>query len=84
MEIQKAKQLAANYINDESVKTLVVTSDNGVYVNNDVEAMQKHCDENRLTMIVLKDDSELAHESSEDEIGDEQPDKPKRGRKPKV
>ena len=54
MEREKAELIAKNYLNNEDIKTLIVTSDNGVFIDNEVEAMRKHCLENKLEMVVLK------------------------------
>jgi len=56
MKEEQAIELAKKYLSDEKSKTVCVTSDGGVYVNNDVDSMRKHAENNRLSIFVLKDD----------------------------
>jgi hypothetical protein len=52
MNEEKAKELGAKYL--EGARTLCVTSDGGVFVNNSIEVMKKHAKANKLQIFVLK------------------------------
>ena len=56
MTEEKAIELARVHLANDKVKTVCVTSDGGVYIDNDVEKMKAHAKANKLEVFVLKDD----------------------------
>lgn len=55
MTKEQAELIAQPYLNDANT-TVIVTSDYAVYLNNDVEQMQEHANNNKLECFVIKNE----------------------------
>lgn len=55
MTKEQAELIAQPYLNDANT-TVIVTSDFAVYLNNDVEQMQEHANNNKLEIFVIKNE----------------------------
>lgn len=53
MNLEEAQKLAGPYKLDKANKSIVVTSDHGVYLNSDILNVQKHAMRNRLKCFVI-------------------------------
>lgn len=54
MKLEQAEELGKKHL--EGADTVCVTSDGGVYVNNNIEQMRGHAKANKLDIFVLKDE----------------------------
>lgn len=77
MELKYAQQLASKHLNLETTKTLCVTSDGGVFINNPIDFMEAYAKERNLKIFVLKNDIEEVVEQIE-ATKDEKPKKEKK------
>lgn len=80
MEVNYAQQLASKFIGLETTKTLCVTSDGGVFINNEIEFMKAYAKERNLKIFVFKDDKEEVAKEQE-VIEPVKEDKPKKEKK---
>jgi hypothetical protein len=55
MTKEQAELIAQPFLNDEN-KTVIVTSDYAVYLNNEVEQMEQHALNNKLECFVIKNE----------------------------
>lgn len=55
MTKEQAELIAQPYLNDANT-TVIVTSDYAIYLNNDVEQMQEHANNNKLECFVIKNE----------------------------
>lgn len=55
MTKEQAELIAQPYLNDANA-TVIVTSDYAIYLNNDVEQMQEHANNNKLECFVIKNE----------------------------
>lgn len=53
-----AQKLASKFIGLEKTKTLCVTSDGGVFINNDISFMKEYAKERNLKIFVFKEEQE--------------------------
>lgn len=53
-----AQKLASKFIGLEKTKTLCVTSDGGVFINNDIDFMKEYAKERNLKIFVFKEEQE--------------------------
>lgn len=69
-----------NYLADETVNTVIATSDGAIYVNNDVNAMREYCEAKKLEMQVFKETYTVANkaESTDEDLEDIKPKKNKK------
>jgi len=52
---EKANELARQYLLNEENKTIYVTfPDQAVYLNSDLERIKEHCEDHKLTVVVVK------------------------------
>lgn len=65
------------YLADETVNTIIATSDGAIYINNDVNTMRSYCESNKLEMQVLKETYTVANkpESTDEDLEDFKPKK---------
>lgn len=54
MTKETAAEKASAFLLDNNNKTVIVTSDGSVYLNNELDVMELHCKENKLEMFVFK------------------------------
>lgn len=83
MQLVYAQQLASKHLNLESTKTLCVTSDGGVFINNDIDFMEAYAKERNLKIFVFKGKSEkkedvIAENNEATEVKTEEPKKSKK------
>ncbi len=83
-----AQKLASKYIGLERTKTLCVTSDGGVFINNDIKFMKEYAKERNLKIFVFKDEQKVQEEKPVEVVEDKKEfvepvkeDKPKKGKK---
>lgn len=62
MNLNEAKALTGKYI--KSKNTIHVTSDGTVYLNSDIEALEKHALENKLELFYIKPEKKEVLEST--------------------
>lgn len=55
MTKEQAELIAQPFLNDAN-STVIITSDYAVYLNNDVEQMQEHANNNKLECFVIKNE----------------------------
>lgn len=68
------------YLADETVNTIIATSDGAIYINNDVNTMRSYCESKKLEMQVLKETHTVANktESTDEDLEDFKPKKNKK------
>jgi len=78
MQIQYAQQLASQHLNLETTKTLCVTSDGGVFINNPIDFMEAYAKERNLKIFVFKNDIEVEEKQEVTDVKTEEPKKQKK------
>lgn len=63
MEFTFAQKLASKYVGLDKTKTLCVTSDGGVFINNDISFMREYAKERNLKIFVFKDEQKVQEEN---------------------
>jgi len=63
--LEKAQELAAPHTISEDYKTIVVTGDGAVYLDNPIEAMKQHAKDHKLELYIIRGE-EVETESTED------------------
>jgi hypothetical protein len=69
MTLEKAKALAAPHAICEDYKTIVVTSDGAVYLDNPIAAMKQHAKEHKLDLYIIR--GEDVENTNEDDNSDD-------------
>jgi hypothetical protein len=70
MELNFALQLSSKHLNLESTKTLCVTSDGGVFINNPIDFMEAYAKERNLKIFVFKNDADILKKEEVVEINE--------------